>query len=214
MLAQNKGGGYFVNNGTAPLKKLFAVMALLLVIGLVFAGCVPTPTPTTTPPPDGGTEPTASFFDLWGPIIIIVLVIALGIYMRRRKGKGRLDIALALLSDVARNIKTADAHSANQRSLKKFKTGSWRKYKEKADFLDVELQKNLATSFDMAEDFNRRIDEAKRQKTSAYLAGISADKIKDPLAKGKQGLAEWVQANFQTEMAQRRRGGLFGGFGR
>ena len=201
-----------MKNGMATLKKLFAVIAILLVIGMVFTGCLPTATPTTTPPPDG-EQPTASFFDLWGPIIIIVLVIALGIYMRRRQGKGRLDIAVALLSDVAKNIKIADAHSANQNSLKKFKTGSWRKYNEKADFLDVELQKNLATTFELAEDFNRRIDEAKRQKTSAYLAGISADKIKDPLAKSKQGLAAWFQANFQTEMAQRRRGGLFGGFG-
>ena len=202
------------NGGTAPLKKLFAVIAViavLLVISLVFAGCVPTPTPTATPPPNGDDKPAGDFFNLYAPIILIVVIIALGVLMRRRRGKSRLEVAVSLLSDVGKNLKISDVFSDTRRSVKKFRTGSWKKYKDKIDFLDVALQKNLASAFELAEGFNQRIDEAKKQKSTAYLAGISVDKMKEPLTKSKQGLAEWVQANFQTEMKQRRGGGLFGG---
>jgi len=152
-----------------------------------------------------------SFWENFALLIPIIIIIIFGILMKRRRGGGtRLEVAVGLLSEVNHNLKVTDAFSSEWRTKKKFKTGNWNRNQDKIDFLDQELQNNLSDAFDLAEDFNQRIDEAKRHKSSSYLAGIQVDKMREPLTKSKQGLTEWVQANFQTEVSQRRRRGLFG----
>ena len=151
-----------------------------------------------------------SFWENFGLLIPIIIIIIFGILMRRRRGgRTRLEVAIGLLSEINHNLKVTDAYSSNWQVKKRFKTGNWNKNQDKIDFLDEQLQNDLATAFDLAEEFNERIDDAKRHKSSSYLAGIPVDKMTEPLTKSKQGLTEWIQANFQTEMSQRRRG-LFG----
>ena len=118
-------------------------------------------------------------------------------------------MAIGLLSEINHNLKVTDAYSSDWRVKKRFKTGNWDRNKEKIDFLDEQLQMNISSAFGLAEDFNQRIDDAKQHKSTSYLAGIPVDKMTEPLTKSKQGLTEWIQANFQTELAQRRRRGLF-----
>ena len=152
-----------------------------------------------------------SFWQNFGLLIPIIIIIIFGVLKKRRGGgKTRLEVAVGLLSETNHNLKIMDAFSSNWRVQKKFKTGNWNRNQDKIDFLDQELQNNLADAFDLAEDFNERIAEAKQHKSTSYLAGIQADKLREPLTKSKEGLTEWVQANFQTEMSQRRRRGLFG----
>lgn len=152
----------------------------------------------------------SSFWENFGLLIPIIIIIIFGILMRRRRGaKTHLEVAIGLLSEINHNLKVTDAYSANWRVKKRFKTGNWNRNKDKIDFLDEQLQMNMSSAFDLAEDFNQRIDDAKQHKSTSYLAGIPVDKMIEPLTKSKQGLTEWIQANFQTEMFQRRRRGLF-----
>ena len=48
----------------------------------------------------------------------------------------------------------------------------------------------LAHTFEMTEEFNERIDAAKKFKSNSYMAGIDVSKLKEPLAKSKQQLKE------------------------
>ena len=152
-----------------------------------------------------------SFWENFGLLIPIIIIIIFGILMKRRRGgKSRLEVAVGLLSEVNHNLKAIDTVSSDWQVKKKFKIRNWNRNQDKIDFLDEELQDNLSSAFSLAEGYNNKIDEAKQHKSTSYLAAIQPDKMREPLTKSKDGLTEWVQANFQTELLQRRRRGLFG----
>ena len=142
-------------------------------------------------------------------ILAIVALLVLNIFLRKRRGeKTPLEIAMGLLMDVSRNQKLAEDFQFNLK-VNKFKTGSWKRNSNKIDFLDQSLQNTLASAFSMAEQFNQDIDAAKKHKSTTYLSGIAADKLKEPLAKSRQGLEEWLQANVGTQPMSGRKGCLF-----
>ena len=59
----------------------------------------------------------------------------------------------------------------------------------------------------MADGFNANIEEAKRHKSSSYLATIQVDRLSVPLAKSREKLEQWVQENWSnSEMFPKRRG--------
>ena len=78
---------------------------------------------------------------------------------------------------------------------KKFKTGAWKRNKDKMDYIDQSLRNILAGAYAIAEEFNGEIDAAKKHKSPGYLAGIQLDRLKEPLARSKQGLQEWLELN-------------------
>ena len=142
-------------------------------------------------------------------ILAIVGMLVLNIIIRRRRGERTpLEMAMSLLTDVNRNQKLAQNFQFLL-SVQKFKTGSWKRNKEKVDFLGQSLHMILDNTFSIAEGFNQDIDAAKKRKSTSYLSGINVEKLKEPLAKSKQGLEEWLQANMGKQQPASRRG-LFG----
>ena len=143
------------------------------------------------------------------PLIILAVVVIVNIFFRRRRGeRTQLEIIARLLSEVNYNQKLMETFNLHWQA-KKFKTDSWNRNKAKLDFLDQSLQIALSDAFNIAEDFNQEIAAAKKHKSSSYLASISMDRLRTPLAATKQGLEEWLQQNMGRAMPQRRRG-LFG----
>lgn len=63
------------------------------------------------------------------------------------------------------------------------------------DYIDQGLHATLAGAYGVAEEFNREIDTAKKHRSASYLAGIRVDRLREPLAKSKQGLEEWFELN-------------------
>ncbi len=144
-------------------------------------------------------------------IILLVVIIVLAFVMRSRRGaKTRLEVALAIAKDEKYNLKLMDTTSSSWSMTKKFKTGGWRKNQTKMEFLDEETQNDIMTAFQLAEDANLRIVEAKKAKNTSYLSSISIDKIKAPMERSFSKLQEWIRDNYQTELYARRRRGLFG----
>jgi len=142
-------------------------------------------------------------------ILAIIALLALNIFLRRRRGERTpLEVALSLLSETNLNQKLVEEFQFHLK-VKKFKTESWKRNKTKLDFLDQSLQTTLADAFSMAERFNQDIDAAKKHKSATYLSGIDVDKLKEPLAKSKQGLEEWIKANMEKQQFAGRRGCLF-----
>lgn len=152
--------------------------------------------------------------DIIGNIIVIVAIILFmlgSIYLRRRTATGKTEpeTVASLLSEVEQNLKLVDAFSFRLKT-KKFKTGSWNRNKARLDFLDQDSQSALARAFGIAEESNQKIDDAKKHKSSSYLASIELDKLKDTMTKSKQELERWLQENKdKTEMFPKRHG-VFG----
>ena len=126
------------------------------------------------------------------PVIIFLVV---NIFFRKQQEqKRRLEVVKGLLSEIDYNQKLMEAFSF-QLQTKKFKTGNWKKNKDKMDYIDQSLHATLAGAYEIAEDFNQEIATAQKYKSASYLAGIRTDRLREPLAKSKQGLEEWLQLN-------------------
>ena len=134
------------------------------------------------------------------PVILMIIgLILLQFFLRRRKpATTQREIVQSLLNEVKLNQALAESHHLRQKP-KKFETVSWRRSKNKLDFLNQPLQVALSDAFMLAEDFNQQIDTAKRQKSALYMLNINMDKIKDSLGKSKQGLEEWLLKNVGTK---------------
>ena len=146
--------------------------------------------------------------------VILAIVIALflfgNLFLRRRSmEKTELGKAVALLAEVNHNIKTIDTFSFTLK-VKKFKTGSWSRNKNKLDFLDDRLRSTLANAFGMTEEFNQRISDAKKHKSSSYLANIEIDKLRDAMTRCQQDLGEWFNENRDNKELFPKKRGLFG----
>jgi hypothetical protein len=138
----------------------------------------------------------------WGEIgriisylIPVAIFIIFNIFMRKQQEqKRRLGVVKGLIAEIDRNQKLMEAFLL-QWQYKKFKTGHWKRHKDKLDYVDQSLRSRLASTYEIAEGFNKEIELAKQQKSTSYLAGIKVDKLREPLAKSRQGLEEWYALN-------------------
>ena len=144
-----------------------------------------------------------------GVVIFGALVLSMIVKWRRQMQAplGRVALILADLNHDEKLVENFGFH----RGAGRMRTGAWQKNKDRVDFLPQELRMMLAHTFEMSEEVNDRIDTAKKFKSDSYLAGIDVSKLKEPLAKSKQQLLEWLQANMQNpEYQPKRRRSLFG----
>jgi len=130
-----------------------------------------------------------------GYLVPLVILILINVFFRKQQEqKRRLAVVRSLLSEIDYNQKHMEAF-AFQWQTKKFKTGNWKRNKDKMDYIDQSLHATLTGAYETAEGFNREIDAAKKHKSASYLASIQVDRLREPLAKSKQGLEEGLQLN-------------------
>ena len=134
------------------------------------------------------------------PIIAAIIgFILLQFFLRKRKPETtHREIAQSLLTEVKLNQALAESYHLRQKP-QKFETVSWQRNKNKLDFLSHALQVILSDTFMVAEDFNQQIEAAKKHKSATYMVNVNVDKLKEPLAKSKQGLEEWLLKNMGTK---------------
>lgn len=138
----------------------------------------------------------------WGEIgrilsylIPVAIFIIFNIFMRKQQEqKRRLEVVKGLIAEIDRNQKLMEAFLL-QWQYQKFKTGHWKRHKDKLDYVEPSLRSTLASTYEIAEGFNKEIELAKQQKSTSYLAGIRVDELREPLAKSRQGLEEWYALN-------------------
>lgn len=124
----------------------------------------------------------------------VVFVIFNVIMRKQQEQKRRLTVVKGLIAEIDQNQKLMEAFLI-QWHYKKFKTGHWERNKAKLDYVDPGLRNRLADTYQVIAGYNREIETAKKQKSLSYLAGIRMDKLRDPLAKSRQGLEEWYDLN-------------------
>ena len=138
----------------------------------------------------------------WGEIgqvlsylVPVAAFVVINIFFRKRQEQKRQqEVVRSLLAEIEHNQKLMEAFLFKWQS-KKFKTGAWKSSKDKIDYIDYSLRNTLAGAYEIAEEFNGEIEAAKKHKSSSYLAGIQVDRLKEPLAKSKEGLEAWLELN-------------------
>ena len=124
------------------------------------------------------------------PVLIFVVI---NVFFRKQQEQKRQQQAVRdLLSEIDYNQELMEAFLLKWQA-KKFKTGAWKRNRGKMDYIDQSLHNTLAGAYEIVEEFNSEIDTAKKHKSPSYLAGIQVDRLKEPLAKSRQGLKEWLE---------------------
>ena len=135
-------------------------------------------------------EDIGSFFTYFLPVLAFILINVF--FRKQQQQKQRQQVVRSLLSEIDYNQKHMEAFLFKWQA-KKFKTGTWKSNRGKMDYIDQSLHNTLAGAYEIAEQFNSEIDAAKKHKSSSYLAGIEVGRLKEPLARSKQGLKEWLE---------------------
>ncbi len=126
------------------------------------------------------------------PLIMFILFNV--VFRKHGEKRRRLSVVKSLLSEIEYNSNLVDSFSM-QSQMKNFKTATWKRNREKMDYIDQSLYSTLADAYEIADGFNREIDAAKKHKSTSYIAGIDVSRLIKPLAKSKQGLEEWIELN-------------------
>jgi len=126
------------------------------------------------------------------PIIIFILFNV--VFKKQREKQRQLGVVKSLLSETEYNSNLVDSFSMRSQ-MKNFKTATWKRNRDKMDYIDQSLYSTLADAYEIADGFNREIDAAKKHDSASYIAGINVSRLTKPLAKSKQGLKEWLELN-------------------
>ncbi|MFC1894118.1 hypothetical protein ACFLYR_08950 [Chloroflexota bacterium] len=138
----------------------------------------------------------------WGEIgkvlsylIPVIMFLLFNVFFKKqREQQRRMAVVKSLLSETDFNSKLVDSFSF-QSQMKNFKTATWKKNKDKMDYVDQTLYSILAGAYEIAEGFNREIDVARKYGSTSYIAGIDTRRLVEPLAKSRRGLEEWIELN-------------------
>ena len=125
---------------------------------------------------------------------VVAFIIFNVVFKKQQEQKRQQQTVHGLLSEIDYNQKLMEAFLFKWQA-KKFKTGTWKRNRDKMDYIDQSLRNTLAGAYEIAEEFNSEIDAAKKHKSPGYLAGIQLDRLKEPLARSKQVLEEWLELN-------------------
>ena len=126
------------------------------------------------------------------PIIMFVLFNV--VFKKQREQQRKEAIIKGLLSETDYNSKLVESFSMKSQ-MKKFKTTTWKRNRDKMDYIDQSLYSTLADAYEIADGFNREIDAASKHKSTSYIAGIDVSRLTKPLTRSKQGLEEWIEIN-------------------
>jgi hypothetical protein len=135
-----------------------------------------------------------------GESFVIIIILAVGLLLftllRRRSSpeRNRPETVRSLLSEVRINEALAETFELRPKP-QTFETTTWQLNKGKLTFFTKPLQDALSQAFTLAEQFNREIRAAKKDKSYDYKAHIQIDKMREPLAKSKEGLEEWLMVH-------------------
>jgi len=132
-------------------------------------------------------------FGYLSPIVFILVFNVL--FRKQQEQKRRVTVVKSLLSEIEHNQKLAESFST-MLQMKKFKTGTWDKNKDKIDYIeDKGLYSTLVGVYEITTEFNHDIDTAKKYKSTSYLVGIKVERLREPLERSKQGLQDWLDLN-------------------
>jgi len=142
-------------------------------------------------------------------IIAFLLLFSL---IRRNPQKARTEVVRGLLTETRINVILVDTFE-RQPKYRKFTTTGWQLHRKKIGFLDKSVQDDLTSLYGIAMDYNRRINDAKKAKSTERIK-IDIESMRESLPRILAGLEDWLLANVGN-VDESERPSMFGGlFGR
>jgi hypothetical protein len=150
-------------------------------------------------------------------IVLFIVAVVAGVWLLLRFGLRRkqtetpkLQAAMGVIGSLNDNIRILEIHLNDRTSTKKFRTGDLTTWQYKLDFLDKTTQDAVKQTTALTLGFNTQIDEARKSHNPASLQEMPVEKLKEPLAKSKEGLVMWLKANLEIEMRKGTRKSMIG----
>ena len=106
-------------------------------------------------------------------IPVIILIVVNIFFRKQQEQKRKITTVRSLLSEINYNQKLMEAFSM-QWQIKKFKTATWKRNKDKMDYIPSGLHYTLGGVYEIVEEFNREIDNAKKHKSTSYLTSMES----------------------------------------
>jgi hypothetical protein len=128
--------------------------------------------------------------------VIIAFLILFSLFRAKNPQRERADIVGNLLEETNLNIILADTFDQQPQQWS-FHVTQWQLRRKKLEFLDSDLRKDLDASFGIASDFNQRLRAARKAK-SLKRETVDLTSLRETLPKVKQGLEDWLLANYGT----------------
>ena len=135
-------------------------------------------------------------------LTIVVVVMAFSLLRGRGGVRHRPEVVQFLLFDVKLNQALVDTFHQREKP-RRFERTNWEINKSKTSFLSDELRETLRMSFVMVEELNQYLKAIKKEKSRSHKE-LNVSKLKEPLAKCREGLEGWLMdAIGTTEVAPR-----------
>jgi hypothetical protein len=138
-------------------------------------------------------------------VLLLALSMAIQFFRTRKAPMGRV---IGIFNNVKYNEKLSQ-NFRYSRSVGRFKTGAWDKYRDAIGFLPEELRAELSKVFEKIAEINGRIDAARKFKSDSYMAAVEADALIAPLASCREQLQKWIYANVNNPEYLPKRRSLF-----
>jgi hypothetical protein len=156
------------------------------------------------------------FGSLGEKLLFVAAIFAFIMLFALMRGKdprrARADIVRTLLSELRIDTILVDTWD-RQPVQRYFEVTGWQLHKKKLQFLEKDLQKDIADVFGLAVDYNMRLRAARKAKSTEKVAP-ELETMKEAIPRVKRGLEDWLLANVGSIDQQERPGlidGLFGG---
>ena len=136
-------------------------------------------------------------------VLTIIVVVVLFSFLRGRGGvRHRPEVVQFLLFDVKLNQVLVDTFHQREKP-KRFERTNWEINKSKVGFLGDSLRETLTMTFGMVEELNQELKAIKKAKSGSHK-DLNVAKLKEPLAKCREGLEGWLMDTIgTTEVAPR-----------
>ena len=135
-----------------------------------------------------------------GALILVVTVVAILLlfsFLRRGGGvRNRPEVVRFLLFDVKVNQALIETFHQREKPWRLERT-NWELNKSKITFLSDSLQETLKMTFAMVEEINAELKILKKDKSRSFKE-MNVSKLKEPLAKCREGLEAWLIEAFGT----------------
>ncbi len=136
-------------------------------------------------------------------VLTIIVVVMMFSFLRGRGGvRHRPEVVQFVLFDVKLNQALVDTFYEREKP-RRFERTNWEINKSKISFLSDELRETLRMTFGMVEELNQDLKVIKKDKSRGHKE-LNVTKLKEPLAKCREGLEGWLMdAIGTTEVAPR-----------
>jgi hypothetical protein len=130
-------------------------------------------------------------------VLSIIVIVVLFSFFRGRGGvRHHPEVVQFLLFDVKLNQVLVDTFHQREKPRRLEKT-NWEINKSKISFLGESLKETLKLTFAMVEEVNQDLKMTKKNKSLSYQ-DINVSKLKEPLARCREGLEEWLMDTIGT----------------